>query len=372
MLSTHLISPEYHLQLAKKAISDGEYVTAYAELKSAIFLGLNSLLVSDDMKYIEEMLPSVTKLEHNKYYRLNYLANTVLNIAGTERISCLDVGGGDGSLSLFLKEHHYMLAEPSINNITGTKLPFVDKTFDIVVASHVLEHIVIEERNIFIDELIAKARRAVIILNPFHLDGLDFESEMRLIIKITNVQWAKEHLECSLPRLESIYEYAKDRGLELLIKPVQSASMAFALVFLEYFAGLASSMSNFNDVSEFLNKSFFNERISTSLPNSHLVIFNVCKSDDSFFSCLSEEQRHPDVNYFTNFETASFSDLGHEIERLQGLVKKADSIIYSQCQELMSLKHTAIQFNSEITRARDQINFLTDLLRKPNEKLERL
>jgi hypothetical protein len=81
--------------------------------------------------------------------------------------SLLDVGGGEGVLSLFLPQVQYVLVEPTINGISGTELPFEDKSFDIVVSCHVLEHVPPTERFQFLGQLCTKARRHVLLLNPF-------------------------------------------------------------------------------------------------------------------------------------------------------------------------------------------------------------
>jgi len=96
----------------------------------------------------------------------------------------------------------------NVNGISGIDLPFKDKSFDVVVSCHVLEHIPVKDRDVFLDQLCAKAKKSVILHNPFKVDGVDETERLQLHIDIIDAWWAKEHLECSLPSVESIKEFS--------------------------------------------------------------------------------------------------------------------------------------------------------------------
>ena len=73
---------------------------------------------------------------HNTYYRLKTLSEHMTALSGGGQFTVLDIGGGEGDLCLFLPDAAYVLAEPSINGISGQELAFEDKSFDFVVAVH--------------------------------------------------------------------------------------------------------------------------------------------------------------------------------------------------------------------------------------------
>jgi hypothetical protein len=61
----------------------------------------------------------------------------------------------------------YLSLKRTMYGISGTELPFTEKSFDVAVACHVLEHIPQNERVQFLDQLCTKARKYVLLLNPF-------------------------------------------------------------------------------------------------------------------------------------------------------------------------------------------------------------
>jgi 2-polyprenyl-3-methyl-5-hydroxy-6-metoxy-1,4-benzoquinol methylase len=109
----------------------------------------------------------LSNIDHNRYYRMKTLSDHVLNLCPSSSCTLLDVGGGDGVFALFVPEADYVLADPTTDGISGTELPFTEKSFDVAVACHVLEHIPQNERVQFLDQLCTKARKYVLLLNPF-------------------------------------------------------------------------------------------------------------------------------------------------------------------------------------------------------------
>jgi len=187
------------------------------------------------------------------------------------RISVLDIGGGDGQLAQFLPGADYFLAEPSVNGISGCELPFADGTFDYVVACHVLEHVMPNQRYRFLDNLVRRARRAVVLLNPFHDARTSVEERLHLFIRITNAQWAKEHLECSLPKLQTVVQYAADRGLRLDYEPNGFMPLSTALVFTRYFSFGPLRAKEFALINEYFNVRLSGLLNSEDCPNAYLI-----------------------------------------------------------------------------------------------------
>jgi 2-polyprenyl-3-methyl-5-hydroxy-6-metoxy-1,4-benzoquinol methylase len=260
-----------HLKLAEYASTRRNPYLAYAELKTAEFLGVDRKIVESKLHEIRQALPSPTSMNHNQYFRFISLSSEILNRAERSDFSVLDVGGGNGQLATFIPDASYCLAEPTVNEISGTQLPFPDHSFDYVVSCHVLEHIPVDERTIFLDQLMLKAKRGIILLNPFHVEGTYVDERLKLIIKLTGAQWAKEHLDCTLPKVQDIEDYANDKGLEVCIKPNGTMTTSMALVFFDYFATKAGFRDKWEEFNRFFNEKFTAILDSKEYPTAYLI-----------------------------------------------------------------------------------------------------
>jgi hypothetical protein len=269
-LASNPLDPNLHARYAEAAAAVGLRYLAYAEAKTAEYLSGSSTDFESLKVRCAAMLPELAAMNHNQHYRLASLASEIKSRANGDVISVLDVGGSDGRLAAFISQHLYCLAEPSLNAISGSQLPFADGSFDFVVSCHVLEHIPVEARTTFLDQLLSKARRGVILLNPFHADGAR-EIE-QLIFATTGADWAKEHLDCTLPTLENMSAYAAARGLRHSVRPNGSIMTTLPFVFVDYFASRAGGCA---DEMAQLNR-FFNEKFATVLdsvdhPTAYIV-----------------------------------------------------------------------------------------------------
>ena len=262
---------DYAIALAERR----QFILAYAEMKTAEYLGAQTPDTLEWVGKIEAKLPAKKRMNHNTYYRLKSLADEIRLRAGPLKGAVLDVGGGQGALAGFLTDFRYCLVEPRSNGLCGTSLPFPDRAFDYVVSCHVLEHIPTEERSVFLDQLVAKARKGVILLNPFQLDGIAEEERLRLIIDLTGARWAKEHLDCSLPRLADVQSYASCRGLEFSCKPNATLSTTLALVFLDHFAAKFGANKELARIHGFFNEMNALCLDSPASPTASLVLLGV-------------------------------------------------------------------------------------------------
>jgi SAM-dependent methyltransferase len=215
-----------------------------------------------------EPLESTSQLQ---YTRLRRLADHIRNLHGGPCVSVLDVGGGEGRLCLFMPEARYVLAEPSINGISGEALPFAEKHFDVVVSCHVLEHVPPAGRRAFLDALCSRAKYHLLLLNPFYEEGGDSADRTRLVFDLTGYNWAKEHLECGLPGLDELRAYAQERGCGLRIFPNGSKHLALAYVFLEHYAAKAGGLDELKKVNSFFNTFYHDKLTNEKHPNDYLV-----------------------------------------------------------------------------------------------------
>jgi ubiquinone/menaquinone biosynthesis C-methylase UbiE len=271
LLQANPLDASLHLEFAKLCLNKKNYQMAYAELRTAECLGICSELTTQMIKQLEDCLPELLKIDHNQYHRNFTLSKEIKRITSKAKSTVLDIGGGDGILSRFLSDYSYCLAEPSINGISGNSLPFFDKSFDVVVSCHVLEHIPLEERENFLDNLARVTKKTIILLNPFEVEGSHTKERLELFVEITDAQWAKEHLECSLPSVEFIENYASKRGFKYQITPNGTLTTSMAFVFVDYFAQKANCQAELTKINQFYNKYYEDILNSDKFPTAYLV-----------------------------------------------------------------------------------------------------
>ena len=166
------------------------------------------------------------------------------------RLSVLDIGGGDGMLALFLPEVDYVLAEPGTNGIAAEALPFGPRSFDVVLACHVLEHIPAEARTAFLETLCRTARREVVLLNPFRPADSGRDEWLELVLAVTGAPWAREHLACGFPALAEVEAFAAARGLPCRAEPNGLRTLSTLHVLLSHYAGLAKRSHDLPRINE--------------------------------------------------------------------------------------------------------------------------
>lgn len=270
-LASDPLNANLHLQYAKEASKAGQSYLAYAELKTAEYLGATQEAIGNLRDAFRQALPDATSMNHNQYFRFISLSSEIINRAGGTDLSILDVGGGDGRLASFIPDASYCLAEPTLNGISGIALPFRNNAFDYVVSCHVLEHIPADERTLFLDQLLSKAKHGVILLNPFHVEGTFIDERLQLFIDITGAQWAKEHLDCRLPKVEDVRSYADAKGLQINVKPNGTLATTMAFVFIDYFAAKAGCLEDWKKINAFFNEKYTDILDSPQYPNAYLI-----------------------------------------------------------------------------------------------------
>ncbi|MDF3936912.1 class I SAM-dependent methyltransferase [Pseudomonas citronellolis] len=210
--------------------------------------------------------------DYNTRFRLQSLAASIRANFPEATPSVLDVGGGRGDLALYLDDCPYLLAEPGVNGLSGLELPFADGSFDCVVSSHVYEHIPADQRPLFLDELARVAKSSVIMLNPFWIEQNEVvESSLRLIYDYSSAGWAKEHLECGMPKVAEVTEWAERHGYACRVTPNGNKPLGIAMVFVQLMARGEKDARLLKDLTSLLTQ-FAPEAIdSPAAPNAYLI-----------------------------------------------------------------------------------------------------
>ena len=204
-----------------------------------------------------------------RYQRLQALADRVRALQ-TGRVRLLDIGGGEGALCLFLPEIDYVLAEPTTNGLSGIDLGLPNRFFEIVVACHVLEHIIEEHKEAFLNTLCGLATNRVVLLGPVadtgSVPGID-----AFFFRITRAAWALEHIDCKLPSLQMLESFANSHGFQYSSRPNGNAAATYWMVFALHYAGQAGKTVEATDVVRYSNK-YLNATCSNpNQPNDYFV-----------------------------------------------------------------------------------------------------
>lgn len=173
---------------------------------------------------------------HNMVFRTAWLGRRLRELYPDGKFSLLDAGGGDGRLCLEVPDADYVLAEPTTNGlIVDADLQF-ERTFDVVLCCHVVEHIPTPERAEFLDVLTAMSTHRVLLLNPVQDEHTDLRAWQQLIVDVTGANWAREHLDAELPKLADLTGYCESRGFPYTVRPNGSKALSLAVVFLDHYA----------------------------------------------------------------------------------------------------------------------------------------
>ena len=266
------LNADFHYQLAIDADKNCQHYLAFSEIKTAFFLNPKSEKISKMMIKFKDKIPKLILMRHNLYFRYLTLSNEIKSKENYKNAKILDVGGGEGRLASFIPDVSYCLIEPQKNGISGLNIPFADKSFDYVVSCHVLEHIPIQERDSFLESLISKAKKEVILLNPFYVDGTFTNERLELMIDLTDAKWAKEHLDLDIPTIKYIENFLNLRNLKFKYRANGNFLLSMTSFLLDHYANRSGANNDLIKINSFYNKNFSNlinkQEIS---PNDFLV-----------------------------------------------------------------------------------------------------
>jgi glycosyltransferase involved in cell wall biosynthesis len=195
--------------------------------------------------------------DHYQRYAITQKIATILRASNSDRpFTILDVGGHGSPLKHYLPNDTVVLADmeppPTTTHpriplyyddyllASGTALPFMDDSVDILTAHDTLEHVPERERSAFLREAIRVARKFVILNGPvYRPETAAAEQRLALLMERTIGEvhpYLAEHLEYGLPGDEDIAAAIRDWGLPFVTVPNGDLGRWLLVMGLKFYA----------------------------------------------------------------------------------------------------------------------------------------
>lgn len=152
--------------------------------------------------------------------------------------------------------------DPSYILGDATNMDFPDDEYDVIVALDVFEHIPVEKRNQFIDELYRVSSQVCIITAPFHSQqSIDAESRVNSVYKSLfkkNFIWLEEHMDNGLPNKDSLKEYLELKNIRYMMIGHGRISIWEKLMGIHFFAAKNPELAVYRqEIDRFYNSYIF-------------------------------------------------------------------------------------------------------------------
>ena len=177
---------------------------------------------ADAAGHVDDPLLGLPFDHHERYALTQRIVSYLWPTVGRHPLRVLEVGGHSSALKYFLPDDSIVLADietpgtltglpfrfDAYFRASGTKLPFRDASFDLVIALDTLEHVPDEARLAFMNELVRVSSRCVILNGPTYHPATALAEQRLARFLQRALSWEsrflQEHLELGLPRPEDI------------------------------------------------------------------------------------------------------------------------------------------------------------------------
>lgn len=158
-----------------------------------------------------------------KFSEHAFLAERLSDLRYENIIDC----GGTGSFKPFLPGVTLTLANPAVNGMDASELPFESNTFDAAISTHTLEHVAPERRDAFLDEMLRVSRNTVHLIFPLGNENGEIDDAKTEFVY-------NSHWHDMTPRVtpEWLFRALEDRNCGYLTKPLFNRTVHFLLALI--------------------------------------------------------------------------------------------------------------------------------------------
>lgn len=183
--------------------------------------------------------------------------------------------------------------DPEFRQADGTALPFEDGSFDMVVATDVLEHIPREKRAAFLSEAYRVSSLCTVLTFPQRTEDV-LEAEARVneyhkTICGEDYIWLKEHATYGLPAVEEIDHILQSQGCSFT-RLFHGDIRLWETMYYAVFAAVADVQAwEFNrKINAFFNKTIYAGNVSDSC---YRAIYILCHDDTAPLEAFLQAER---------------------------------------------------------------------------------
>lgn len=312
-------------------------------------------------------------------------ADVVRENVGQETFRVLDVGGGPATLSRFLPHDYVVTVDPedieidystlgdeSFMRADGTRLPFRDGAFEIVVCHDTLEHVPADLRDSFLHEMLRVASELVLVNGPFATE--DVSDAERLVIDVARqtmgdahatVHYLSEHAQFGLPDLQQTVDALESLGSRTLIVPNGALSEWVAKMLVKHHAErLGPRGLRPFEFDRWSNEAYV--PVAEPEPTYRHAIIALKRRDDALFDALGERLGAWEDPKPAPSPRVRSNAVRDALDRLDAM---ASATLAEKDEHVKNLERTAEALRLEIRRGEERVTTLEGELRRTTAEL---